>query len=306
MLRAVLAYLELGYAVLPLAPGEKRPHSKLVPNGLKQATQDPRQVAEWWRQAPDAGVGLLPPEGVLVLDIDQPELVEELLRRFDLHEAPRQRTPRRGAHLFLKLPPGVALSASTKALPGVDLRGMGRAYVVSAPTTLPSGKYAWERSLTPPEDLPEAPKAFLEALTPPPPPPRATTWTVGQASPRRLQALLLAFAEAVAAAPKGTRHLTLVRYSRAAGGLIPHGLAREEAMTALLDAGLRAGLPEAEARAVVEWGLDVGAAAPLVLDTDTVLGHGGVLKKAPSGTAKTPFLDIRTPKVTFELKGGWW
>jgi predicted CoA-binding protein len=31
------AYVHMGYAVLPLAPGEKRPHGGLVPNGLKEA-----------------------------------------------------------------------------------------------------------------------------------------------------------------------------------------------------------------------------------------------------------------------------
>jgi len=43
-------------------------------------------------------------------------------------------------HLFLRLPQGVRLSASVRALDGVDLRGMGRAYVVAAPTRLRDGR----------------------------------------------------------------------------------------------------------------------------------------------------------------------
>ena len=306
MLRAALSYAKIGYFVLPLAPGQKRPHSELVPRGLKQATQDPRQVAEWWRQAPDAGVGLLPPEGVLVLDIDAPEQVAPLLERFGLWGAPRQRTPRNGAHVFLRLQAGVELTATTKVIPGLDLRGMGRAYVVAAPTTLPSGRYFWEVPLTPPEALPEAPQALLEALLPPPPPPRPSAWTGGQASPRRLRALLEAYAQAVAVTPEGSRHNVLIRYARAAGGLIPHGLAREEAMEALVSAGLRAGLPEREARAAAEWGLKAGEALPLDLGDFGPRGPFGANTLAPNKTpSQTAFVRFGAKQFDTWATPGW-
>ena len=264
VLRASLAYTRLGYSVLPLVPGEKRPHPRLAPRGLRDATTDLEEVTRWLREVPKVGLGLLPPESVLVLDIDNAALVEEVIKRFGLGGAPRQKTPRGGAHLFLKLPPNVTLSTATRVAPGIDLRGMGRAYLVAYPTALPNGRYLWLRPLTRPEELPEAPAGLLDLLLPPPPP-RPTTWGPASASPRRLKALLEAYAQAVAAAPKGTRHLTLVRYARAAGGLIPHGLAREEALEALVEAAMRAGLPEHEARAAAEWGLRAGEAVPLNL-----------------------------------------
>ncbi len=257
----------MGYAVLPLLPGEKRPHPGLAPRGLKEASREEGRIREWWRACPRCGVGILAPEGVLVLDVDREGVWEGLRRDFPpLEAAPRQRTPKGGVHLFLRLPEGVRLSASVRALEGVDLRGMGRAYVVAAPTRLRDGRgYAWEAPLVPPEALPPVPEALLLRLLPPPPPPRGAWVPPEGASPRRLRALLEAYAAQVAATPPGQRHNTLIRYAVAAGGLLPHGLDPREAEEALVGAALEAGLPEGEARGAVRWGLEAGTARPLAL-----------------------------------------
>ncbi|WP_413216988.1 bifunctional DNA primase/polymerase [Thermus oshimai] len=267
LLAVLQRYVRLGYAVLPLVPGEKRPHFRLVPHGLKEASQDPATLEAWWRSCPEAGVGILAPEGVLVLDVDQGEAWEALRRDFPaLEAAPRQKTPKGGVHLFLRLPEGVKLSASVRAIHGVDLRGMGRAYVVAAPTRLKDGRtYAWEVPLVRPEALPPVPDALLARLLPPPPPPREVWTPVEGASPKRLRALLEAYADRVAATPPGQRHNTLIRYAVAAGGLIPHGLDPREAEEALVAAAMSTGLPEKEARAAVEWGLEKGKERPLNL-----------------------------------------
>lgn len=266
--RAAKDYAAQGYSVLPLAPGEKRPHPRLVPHGLKEASRDPATLEAWWRSCPEAGVGLLAPEGVLVLDFDDPTAWGGLRQEHPaLEAAPRQRTPKGGVHLFLRLPDGVRLSASVRAIPGVDLRGMGRAYVVAAPTRLKDGRgYEWEVPLVRPEALPPVPDALLARLLPPPPPPREVWTPVEGASPKRLRALLEAYADRVAATPPGQRHNTLIRYAVAAGGLIPHGLDPREAEEALVAAAMSAGLPEAEARAAARWGLEVGASRPLALE----------------------------------------
>jgi len=85
------------------------------------------------------------------------------------------------------------------------------------------------------------------------------------ASPKRLRALLEAYADRVARAPEGTRHNTLIAYARAAGGLLPHGLDPLEAEEALVGAAMQAGLPEREAREAARWGLNVGRSAPIDL-----------------------------------------
>jgi hypothetical protein len=265
-LEAAVAYAGLGYAVFPLAPGEKRPHGRLVPHGLKEASREEATIATWWRSCPGCGVGILAPEEVLVLDFDDPTAWERLKGEYPtLGDAPRQRTPKGGYHVFLRLPQGVRLSATVRKLAGVDLRGMGKAYVVASPTRLADGRgYTWEVPLVKPEDLPQIPEDLLLRLLPPPPPPREVV--VGSSSPRRLRALLESYAAAVASAPEGTRHNTLIRYAVAAGGLIPHGLSPEEAEEVLVAAAMRAGLPEREARDAARWGLRVGEARPLILE----------------------------------------
>jgi hypothetical protein len=261
-----VAYAGLGYAVFPLAPGEKRPHGRLVPHGLKEASREEATIAKWWRSCPGCGVGILAPEEVLVLDFDDPAAWERLKGEYPtLGDAPRQRTPKGGYHVFLRLPQGVRLSATVRKLAGVDLRGMGKAYVVASPTRLADGRgYTWEVPLVKPEDLPQIPEDLLLRLLPPPPAPREVV--VGSSSPRRLRALLESYAAAVASAPEGTRHNTLIRYAVAAGGLVPHGLSPEEAEEVLVAAAMRAGLPEREARDAARWGLKVGEGRPLALE----------------------------------------
>ncbi|WP_259331168.1 bifunctional DNA primase/polymerase [Thermus thermophilus] len=304
-LEAARAYARMGYPVLPLHPGEKRPHPGLVPHGLKDATGDPATLEAWWRACPEAGVGLLPPEGVLVLDVDQGEVWEALRRDFPpLEAAPRQRTPKGGRHVFLRLPEGVRLSASVRAIPGVDLRGMGRAYVVAAPTRLKDGRtYTWEVPLVRPEALPPVPQALLLKLLPPPPPPRPAWTPVEGASPARLRALLEAYAAQVARAPEGTRHPTLLRYGLAAFGLVAHGLDPREAEEALLEAALASGLPEKEAREVLRWARQVGEAKPLPLAPPGFSANGGVFRKAvcgkpePSPSQKSVFRKAATYRI---------
>ena len=290
-------YAWLGYAVLPLKPGEKLPHPRLVPHGLKGACREKATLEAWWKACPRCGVGLLAPEGVLVLDVDEPTAWERLKGEYPaLEAAPRQRTPKGGVHIFLRLPDGVRLSATTRALEGVDLRGMGKAYVVASPTQLADGRtYTWEVPLVPPAKLPLIPEALLLRLLPPPPPPREVVVEAGS-SPRRLRALLEAYAAAVARAPEGTRHNTLIRYAVATGGLIPHGLDPREAEEVLVGAALEAGLPEREARDAARWGLEAGVKSPLDLgDSDA---QGTLLKKGfpPSWTAK-PFWSEGAPKT---------
>jgi hypothetical protein len=286
---AAIGYARLGYPVLPLAPGEKRPHGGLVPHGLREASQDLKVIRAWWRSCPECGVGIVAPEEALVLDVDDPGVGDALRSEYPaLEAAPRQRTASGGCHVFLRLPQGVRLSATTRALEGVDLRGMGRAYVVASPTRLADGRtYTWEVPLVPPARLPLIPEDLLLRLLPPPPPPREVVVEVGASSPRRLQALLEAYAAAVASAPVGTRHNTLIRYAVATGGLLPYGLDPREAEEVLVAAAMRAGLPEREARDAVQWGLEAGVKAPLDLgDSDA---RGALLKNPflPSWTAKT-------------------
>ncbi|GIW32665.1 MAG: hypothetical protein KatS3mg071_2839 [Meiothermus sp.] len=273
-LEYALEYARLGYAVLPLLPGEKRPHGRLAPNGLKDATLDPEVLRTWWQAAPAAGVGILPPPGALVLDFDDPATWDGLRAEYpELGEAPRQRTPKGGVHVFLRLPESLvgSLSASARKLPGLDLRGMGKAYLACSPTQLPTGAYSWEVPLQTPDELPLAPEGLLLRLLPPPPPPPPEYQAVnfrgvkGDRLSRRLEGLLHWACERVAAAPQGTRHNTLLNAARLMGGYVHLGLDPEKAIHALAAAGGQAGLPHPEAEATARDGLKYGLSAPLEL-----------------------------------------
>lgn len=240
IVEAALAYARMGYRVLPVVSGGKRPVGFLVPRGLRDATVEEEVIRRWWERVPEAGVGLLPPASVLVLDYDNPALWEEHLGRHGfLEAAPRQRTPRGGVHVFLRLFPGVRLRA--RAGGGLDLRGMDRAYVVVWPTP----GYVWEVPLVSPGELPLVSEGFLREV-------------LGEY-------LLEKLADKAAKAPEGRRHNTLVAVSRAAGGLVAHGVPVERVMKAMERAGLASGLDEKEVEAAVEWGVRVGVEEPLEL-----------------------------------------
>ncbi|GIW24751.1 bifunctional DNA primase/polymerase [Meiothermus sp.] len=90
-------------------------------------------------------MGILPPAEVLVLDFDDPATWDGLRAEYpELAEAPRQRTPRGGVHVFLRLPESLvgSLTTSARKLPGLDLRGMGKAYLAASPTSYRRGPIA--------------------------------------------------------------------------------------------------------------------------------------------------------------------
>ncbi len=109
---AALGYADLGYAVFPCRPGEKRP---LTEHGLLDATSDLEQIEQWWTQHPDANVAIRT-DGLLVVDVDGPDNAwmadrpDELLA---LSVAPMSLTPRGGRHSVFRQPAGKAWRNTT-------------------------------------------------------------------------------------------------------------------------------------------------------------------------------------------------
>ncbi|HEX7021971.1 MAG TPA: bifunctional DNA primase/polymerase, partial [Trueperaceae bacterium] len=135
MIEMALAYVRMGYPVLPCVPATKTP---LTRHGLKNATLRPELVRLWWQHAPNANLGLLPPKGVLVLDADSGSAGDRWeASHAEVRAAPRARTPGGGAHYYLRLSEPSGLKARVKAGPEdapVDVRGLGRAYVLAPPS----------------------------------------------------------------------------------------------------------------------------------------------------------------------------
>lgn len=135
---AALRYAQMGYRVLPLNRGSKKPHRMLGwQGGVHHATADPAWISMWWREDPAAGIGIATGQGLLVIDLDVKHGEDgpgEFTRQLAPHlpPAPTVRTPSGGWHLFYRTPQ-LAVPMRPGLLPGVDFKG-DDGYVVAAPS----------------------------------------------------------------------------------------------------------------------------------------------------------------------------
>lgn len=260
---AALEYASMGYPVLPVESESKRPIAYLAPHGLHSASTNPRIISAWYRLEPTANVAVVPPAGVVILDLDSRASWESLTRSFPaLLEAPHSHTPRGGTHCYLRVPSGVALRAcSTGSLPAFEVKRSGLAYVLEAPSRTERGAYSWAVPLRRPSELPLMPYAILARL-------RVLVTKPVQAdrlSDTALRARLEQAAHQVRHAAPGSRHVTLIRQAARVGSLLPRGLDASSARDALLRAALDAGLPRHEAEAAIRWGLERGKDTPALV-----------------------------------------
>jgi len=134
-----------------------------TPSGFKDATTDEGTVRDWWRQWPQANVGIAAgrASGIVVVDID-PRHGGTLEALGDVPETARVQTGSGGWHLYFRYPTAADVPNSTNKLaPGVDVRGEG-GYVVAPGSLHRSGRcYAWELDVA----LAELPRHLLERMT---------------------------------------------------------------------------------------------------------------------------------------------
>jgi Bifunctional DNA primase/polymerase, N-terminal len=278
---AALAYVALGYAVLPIWPPRhgggctcprgsacpwpgKHPLGKLAPHGARQATINPALVHGWWRAWPDAGVGLRTGPGALdVADIDGPQGVEALRAILqgagvDTRSGPLARTGGGGWHLSFA-PTG--LGNRVRMLAGLDWRGAGGLIVVWPSMHASGERYQWVRPLPPAGELPEVPATLRRLLEPTPsasqPPP-------GRDQPIRragayAAAALAGEAAKVRATPPGGRNHAVNRAAFKLARLVVLGeLGEAEITAALAEAAAAAGLGRVEAAYAIASGLAAG------------------------------------------------
>ncbi len=172
-LEAAQKYARLGWRVFP-ATQKKKPYRGC--GWTSVATADPEAVAELWQRFPGECVGLVPPEGVVILDLDLDAGVEGLSALNKLAPAgealapatwtgPWQHTPRGGHHVPCRLPSGVSVGNKSGQLPdSIHVRGDDRGYILVEPSATEVGAYRWHSQLCRPEDLPMIPGWILEPL----------------------------------------------------------------------------------------------------------------------------------------------
>jgi hypothetical protein len=139
-----MTYQQLGYRVLPLVRGGKKPHRMLPETGgVHHGSLMARQAQEWWSQDPAANIGVATGSvsRLVVIDLDvKGEHDGPLnLRKFQyetgehIPDGPVARTPSGGWHLWFRTPEGTVVPERPGILPGVDVKGDG-GLVVAPPS----------------------------------------------------------------------------------------------------------------------------------------------------------------------------
>lgn len=247
---AALAYAAAGLPVFPLAPRSKAPLLSKEDNdgrGFHDATTDSAQIRQWWNETPNANIGIHPPAGVLVVDIDpraggDAEL-RRLLRRFGpLPATWTTRTGSGGWHLWFTTPDRGDLRG--KLAPGLDLKTHSKGYLVAPPSVHPNGqRYHW---VTPPHGAPAAAPLWLREAAKPPRP----TWparTPARSGAGRGRFTLQCLLARIDQAPEGRRNIVL--YGALKDALSDGNLDAFE--PALADAATHSGLTSREVAATV-------------------------------------------------------
>jgi len=122
----------------------------MVTHGVTEALTDAERVARWWRNRPDANIGLAT-GAVVVIDIDPRHGGDRALTEIESKHAKlpvtwRVATGGGGQHIYFLAPAGHApIRNSVEQLgPGIDVRGAG-GYVIAPPSRHISGQfYRWQ------------------------------------------------------------------------------------------------------------------------------------------------------------------
>lgn len=248
-LAAAEPYRTLGWAVFPMSR-DKRP---LCKNGFKDATTDIKQHERWARQFKDCNIAVATGRisGVIVLDVDGDEGEHSLAALADdglvFPTSPQARTGR-GRHIYMKYDRHMKSSVSRFG-PNLDIRSDGGSAILP-PSIHHSGKpYSWDSDPLQ-HPLQHFPLAGLLRLYQP------------KVRVRRVaihQYDLAELANRVASAQPGTRNNELNSAAYMAGRLVREGkVSEQEAISAMAQAGIAAGLPKREAETTAKSGVQAG------------------------------------------------
>lgn len=157
-----LALVDESFSAFPL-----RGKHPLTAHGSHDATRDKDQIFAWWKQWPNANIGIATglKWGLGILDIDGADGMITLRQHLKEHgQLPETRIGRtsRGFHIYFAIVEEMPNSAGTRLGEGLDFRGKG-GYVVAPPSIHPSGEiYTWYREA----ELAPLPKWIAKGLKP--------------------------------------------------------------------------------------------------------------------------------------------
>lgn len=245
---AAAAYASAGLAVFPCVPGGKRP---LTEHGFHDATTDLDQIRAWWRNHPEANIGIPTGIGIDVLDVDVHATgsgfpVLRTLRRENLVDGwdTAVRSPSGGLHLYYPSPEREARSWS-RGRAHVDFRGTG-GYIIAPPSlvNIEHGPRRYEVIARGRNPRPVDSAAIQDFLTPTPAP-RTRPNTDGPSRDGSVEGL----AEWVGALTEGNRNAGLFW---AACRLAEAGLSDDDSYALLEPAATRTGLEAREIASTIQ------------------------------------------------------
>jgi len=291
-------YAELGYGVFP-AGHDKRPFGGC--RWSTEAIDRAEDVVDLWAEYTGPCIGLVPPRGVAVLDLDVKGGLNGLAALNALAPegevldpqtwpGPWQSTPSGGHHVLVRLPDDFYVGNRTGRLPrGVDVRADARGYILVDPSATPAGRYSWIWPLCSPADLPMIPPWIADLLRPEPrprptPPTRPRAASGEGCSSAYLESALEGETEAVRCAAEGERNVRLNQAAFNLGQLGHVGLSRNVAEADLVAVAAAAGLGEQEARKTFASGWRAGEAIPREIPaSEHNRTGGGVRDRSPDG-----------------------
>lgn len=161
-------YLARGWAVVPMALGEKRPIVKWEEFQDRLPTE--QDVKTWFTRWPNSNIGIVTGKvsGLAVIDVDPQHGGTESLGQLesDYHPLPptlEARTGGGGRHLYFRYPKR-ELRNRVGLRPGIDVRADG-GVIVAPPSLHPSGKhYVWAPGAGPDEQAPARLPQWLDDL----------------------------------------------------------------------------------------------------------------------------------------------
>lgn len=165
LLLAALALADYGFSIFPLVPNGTLP---AFANWRDEATKRQDQVKNWWREIPDANIGVAT-DHLLVIDVDPirdgTTTFSNLLanQNHDLPGTLVSRTPNLGTHIIYWMPHSlVAYGGFDKLGAGVNIVSNG-GYIVGAGSSIDGLTYAWQSPYAPDEhDFVQAPHWLVD------------------------------------------------------------------------------------------------------------------------------------------------
>lgn len=146
VLDTALSYARAGHPVFPCESSGEHAKAPLTRHGFKDASTDADLIRRWWKERPDAALGL--PTGIAwdVLDVDVKHAdgiaALNLIEQFGLIDGHvRQvKTPSSGWHFYFPADPDNQLGCAQAPSAGIDLRGHG-GYVIAPPSRTNDDEY---------------------------------------------------------------------------------------------------------------------------------------------------------------------